>query len=134
MLKKIIILLLVAVLALAVYFIYNKKPVGEIGNKIEKIEKVDTEKLENNYKAEVKLIFARFLVLAGRDDLSVLELRQVRDELLELKVPTKFKDLHLGFALAISRLENFLSGGDDKEKEISRDIIKKIKQDYDWIN
>lgn len=134
MFKKIIILLLIIALALAVYFIYNKKPAEEIGNKIGKIEKIDPEKLENNYKAEVKLVFARFLVLAGRDDLSVLELRQVRDELLELKVPTKFKDLHLGFALAISRLENFLSGGDEKEKEISQDIIKKIKQDYDWIN
>jgi hypothetical protein len=132
--KILIILFVVAVLAV-LFLVITSKPVNDIGKNIgDEPQKVDLVKLENDYRENVKVIFNNFLSLIENADLSVEQLKPVKNQLLDLRVPTKLKDLHIDFVLAITRMENFLESGEIEEKNDSEQMIKEIKEGYAWLN
>ncbi len=49
-------------------------------------------------------------------------------------MPTEFKELHLNLVLALIRMENFLEDGNAEEKLISLEMVKQIRDNYEWIN
>jgi hypothetical protein len=102
--------------------------------KEEKKEKVDLIKLEKYYEENFKKIFGEFEKSAGDEKLNIEEVKKIKEKALALKVPTKFKDLHINFILALAKMENYFNKGDDKEKIASLDAIKAIRENNLWLN
>ena len=132
---KILLALLIAALFLVLYLIINSRPVVRTkDNAGNQVRKVDLMLLENDYKKEAKAILQEYYELINKDDLKTEELRAVRDKLLALKVPAKFKDLHLSLVLAVAKIEKSLAD-DSKEGRIAgREAINEIKANYTWLN
>ena len=91
-------------------------------------------KLESDYKAEAKSILDGYSQLSNNNGIDINEVKQVKNNFLALKVPTKFKDLHLDLVLAMVKMENFLTSGANEEKIASQQIVSRIKANYAWIN
>lgn len=132
---KILLALLIAALFLVLYLIINSRPVVRTkDNAGSQVKKVDLMLLENDYKKEAKAILQEYYELIDKDDLKTEELRAVRDKLLALKVPAKFKDLHLSLVLAVAKIEKSLAD-DSKEGRIAgQEAINEIKANYTWLN
>ncbi len=135
---KILLALLIAALILVFYLVIQSKPLSRIpeqsNEQTQKIAKVDLEQLENDYKKEAKAILQEYSELIKKDDLKAEELRAARDKLLALKVPAKFKDLHLNLVLALAKEENSLVEGNKEEENSGQEAIDEIKANYTWLN
>lgn len=138
---KILLVLLAVAIVAVLYLIINSKPVNDVEKqvvnepqKVEKVEKVDLVKLENDYKENFKEIFTNYVLALQDMDLSVDKAVFIKKQVLDLRVPTNFKDLHLDFVLAITKMENFLTDDDEKEKEEGQRIVDEIKVNYEWLN
>lgn len=111
-------------------FSRKTEPTGESGQ-----IKIDLGLLEKNYKTQTKVILANYLRLAqDEESLNIEQVRQTREQLLALKVPTQFKDLHLNLVLALTKMEDFLTGGDREKKIASQQLINEAKANYIWLN
>ncbi|MBI4812438.1 hypothetical protein HY798_03310 [Candidatus Falkowbacteria bacterium] len=135
--EKILLILFILAFALSLYLAATSKPIAdkrgrESGGALK--EKVDLEKMENDYKKDAKLILDDYSRLAVAPNANIGEVEQMENKLLSLTVPAKFKDLHLNLVLAMTKMENFLRTGDAEEKTTSQQMIGQIKTDYDWIN
>jgi hypothetical protein len=137
MAKKIKILLalsFVAILAVS-YLIITSKPVNNVGKQANKEQvKVDLKKLEEEYKAGTKNILTDYSALLLNNDLNLEKVEADKNKLLGLKVPAEFKDLHLNFVLAVSKMEDYLKNGKDEDKAASQRMISEIKANYVWLN
>ncbi len=95
----------------------------------------DQAKMEQVYREKTKIIVGRFweLATAGRTS-DQAAVSGAKNDLLALKVPSKFKELHLKLVLAADKLLVWLSSGEEAGKKESLAIIRKAKSDYDWLN
>jgi hypothetical protein len=137
MTKKIKILLVLSVVAISavLYLIITSKPVNNNGKQANKEQvKVDLKKLEEEYKAGTKNILTDYSALLLSDNLSLEIVETDKNKLLGLKVPAEFKDLHLNFVLAVSKMEDYLKNGKDEDKAASQRMISEIKANYVWLN
>ncbi len=137
MTKKIKILLVLSVVAISAvsYLIITSKPVNNTGKQANKEqEKVDLKKLEEEYKAGTKNILADYSTLLEDKDLSLDKVEVDKNKLLGLKVPGQFKDLHLNFVLAVSKMEDYLKTGKSEDRAASQRMIGEIKANYIWLN
>lgn len=98
-------------------------------------QKVDSQKLEADYRVKTKAIIAE-VASAAEAPASERAGRasKAKTELLTLTVPSQFKDLHLELVLAADKLLNFFKSGTETEKLASQDLIKQAKNKYDWLN
>ncbi len=145
MIKQIKILLVLFVIAIAaiLYLIIASKPVNNLNGKDDKIQQaktqqarqeVDLDQLKNDYKQKFKEVFDSYLSITQSTPFSIEEIYQIKNQLLDLKVPTEFKDLHIDFLFVITKMENFLETNNIVEKENSQELINKIKDNYNWLN
>ena len=69
------------------------------------------------------------------ENLLTLEfINQTKNQLLALKMPTKYKDLHLDLILAMTKMEDYLEDGDEGKKAESEELIQQAKTEYEWLN
>lgn len=134
---KILLVLFISALLLVLYLFLtseqaakNKQPQNVSKNE----ERVDLVKLENDYKAAAKAILADYSNSIQAADVKTDQIGKAKSELLALKVPTKFKDLHLNLVLSMVKMENFLASRDENEKIASQQMTNQIKANYVWIN
>ena len=135
--EAILIILMIMLTAAAVYLIIASRPIEKADNNIEPIEqasKVSQEELESNYQREVKKILTDYLELMSRPELSAQDVELFRGKLLELKVPTSLKDLHLSLVLAMIKMENYLAEGNEADKLESEQLINQAKDNYTWLS
>jgi hypothetical protein len=132
--KNIIIIILAVAVLLVLYLIFKSKPV-EIDNKNNKtsnqVEKVDLEQMEKNYEKDVKVIINDYLAILKKNDLKLEEVMIIRDKLLALKLPPKYKDMHLKLVLSASKVVE--AGGKEGIIEAVK-IINELKANYVWLN
>jgi len=96
---------------------------------------VDPQKLEEDYRAKTKAIVAAVTSAVEAPAAEGASLAgKARTELLGLTVPSKFKNLHLELVLASDTLLRFFKSGAEAEKLASLDLIKQVKNKYDWLN
>lgn len=125
----------------------------------DKASQVDLAELENNYQKEVRTTMADFEQLIEKVEAigSTTSLDQepkiatsttdhkikteilektsyLRNHLMEMKVPTKFKDLHLNLVLALNKMDSYINDRKEEEKLTSIDLIKEAKINYEWLN
>ena len=131
----------------------------QIAEKIDQeANQVDLEELEKSYQQEAAIIFADFRQIAEeiwldvnvppleedrpttstKDRMTTSEILKfvsdLKNRLMAMKVPPKFKDLHLNLVLAMNKFSNFIETNDEEEKEESQILINQAKADYDWLN
>jgi hypothetical protein len=105
----------------------------KINNKEKSEVKVDLEKMRKEYKEGIGEAFAEFSVLKDNADLTVPRVEKIKNQALDLKVPSEFKDLHLDFVLAMVRMEDFIQTGSEEAKTTGEELIEKIKGNYPWL-
>ncbi|MFH1523150.1 MAG: hypothetical protein ABIE43_05040 [Patescibacteria group bacterium] len=127
--KILLILLVIALLLILYFFIAQESNLTKNGGKIDNTL-LD---LKNNYKDEVSLILADYLMLVENEDVIITEIEQAKSRLLELKVPGEFKKLHLDLVFAFTKMESYLSEGDSNVKLESQQIINQAKASYGWL-
>ena len=96
---------------------------------------VDMGLLAKAYKTEVKVILNNYL--RQTQDKSILTAEyaeQIKSQLLNLKMPTKFKDLHLNLVLALDKMEDYLIDGCEEKLQASQELINQAKEKYEWLN
>ena len=91
-------------------------------------------RLEDDYKREAAELFFRFEDYIKRNDFTAENTAELKDRALSLKVPAKFKKLHLKFVLALTEMENYLSTSAEPEKIASLEAVNQLKADYSWLN
>lgn len=131
---KILILLSVIFFLLILYLLITAEPVKKMDLTDNKFNTSQLERLTNNYQEQAGVIIANYLKLLKDDSYNLDQVKQIKDKLLELKVPTIFKNLHIDLVLALTKMENFLLEGKEPDKIESQRIINQIKADYSWLN
>lgn len=108
--------------------VQNKTTAPEPQNKVAALS-------DEDYKAKVKEIFTAYEKLFQSSSFTMEKVVELKNQLLALKgLPAKFKELHLKFVLALTRLENYLNQKDQREKNTSQQITNQLKADYSWLN
>ncbi len=114
---------------------------------VEKLVVVDMGVLEDEYKLITKELIGGYSGLLGKlelDDFESLEkedtedaiirVAQIRSELLKLRMPEEFQDLHWDLVRATIIIEDYLVNGGADSVLVSKDIIDQAKIDYSWLN
>lgn len=138
---KFFIPLLVAVLFSSVlYLIIVNRSINNLNQAVRQggdkpAAKVDLGLLEANYKIKTKLIFDNYQRLTqDPESATVDQIRLTREQLLDLKVPAKFKQLHLDLVMAMSKMEDYINNGDGQKLLDSRQLVAAIKTNNAWLN
>lgn len=134
----------------------REKITGSDGSKV---GQVDLQKLEDSYKGVVGAILADFeqLIIEGFKITSTTSPEQefitatttaktenqqelsekistLRNQLMEVKVPTEFKDLHLNLLLALNKMDSYLDDRNEEEGLAGLDLISQAKINYEWLS
>lgn len=129
---KILICLLIALLLLVLYLILTSESATN-KNQSASIEKTNIQ-MENEYIKQAKEIFSAYNNLTVSDNFTREQVSALKNQLLELKVPTKFKELHINLVMAMTKMENFFDSNNEEEKTSGQQIISQLKNDYSWLN
>lgn len=143
--KIVIIILILVILGGSVFFIAELFRKPAVSLKVNKIE-ISPEELEREYTDGVALIIKSYF--ENRKTINLEGLRgealkiesekllalvlKTKNDLLGLRVPAKYKDLHLDLILGLSFLEQGIAGDEQKLKE-GEDKLNKIIEDYPWL-
>ncbi len=131
---KILIFLAAVFLTLALYLILTSESIqkNQVINQLTKDKKIT--QLEENYQAKSREIFKAYEQLIQADNFSPENIIEHKNRLLDLRVPAKYKELHLNLVLALTKMENYLNQKDAKEKTASLEMTNQLKADYSWLN
>ncbi|MEK7097699.1 MAG: hypothetical protein AAB906_02535 [Patescibacteria group bacterium] len=131
--KKIIPVFFIIILGFIVFFYYKQngysdkeKDSGGQGAK----EQVDLVKLEKDYKESIRAVFNEYA--DNKDD--IRQVTALKGRLLDLKVPTELKALHLNLVLTMTKTESYVQSGEEDDKLAVERIIKETREKYPWIN
>jgi len=89
---------------------------------------------DEDYKTKVKAIFALYEARAQNKAFSIENVSELKNQLLGLNVPAGFKNLHLNFVLALTRLEDYLNRKDEQVENSSFQMFNQLKADNSWLN
>ncbi|MFH1582896.1 MAG: hypothetical protein ABIB72_01080 [Candidatus Falkowbacteria bacterium] len=131
---KILIFLLLILFLLILYLIFTSESVRETTNSAPQIKQDNSVLLETDYKLKAKEFFIAYENLIKNNNFIEENITELKNKLLGLKVPLKFKELHIRFVLALTKMENYLSQKDEQEKSDSLEAINQLKADYSWLN
>ena len=140
------IFLIIILLIMVVYLIFgpttdnqnqaiNYKQTDNQNNNQQVDKPIDMGLLTKAYQMEVKVILNNYL--RQTQDKSILTAEyaeQIKSQLLDLKMPTKFKDLHLNLVLALDKMEDYLIDGSEEKLQTSQELINQAKEEYEWLN
>ena len=129
---KIVLVLLAIAISAVLLLMITIKPNGNL-NKGADIPKVDLVKLENDYKDDVSKLYNEYSILIKEVDVGSERLQEIRNSLLELRVPTSLKDLHLNFVLAVVKMEKYLISMEEEERDDSNTMVNELIEDYEWL-
>lgn len=136
----IIVLLVVVILALIALVLYDyyRPFISVVPDVIENYEKenpMDLQKLESDYKNELSTnIIPEFKALiesiSTTTSDSAIDMRQ---HLLNLKLPEDFKDLHVQLVLLLDLIEDDIESRDLLKPEEYQGMLDSIVGGYEWI-
>ena len=127
-----IVIILSALLAGLIFWSVNGEPTSTDSIPVQEVDPVDSVAYQSDL-TEIMQTFDERLV-ASEDDLEKLLAAQTAlADLLELRVPVEFKDLHLALAVALSDIEKSLQSED---RDITEPLVRiaQLKQTYPWLS
>lgn len=142
---------------LAAYLVFTSKMVivkpadKNIGASSQELTKVDLAELEYNYKQDAREIFREYEAVISSLEIapgayansqtgdpsnsnSKEKLAQVKMKLLDLKVPDKYKDLHLNLILSISKMNSYIDNNNLEDKVSGAELINQAKKNNEWLS
>jgi hypothetical protein len=136
--SKILSILMILAFGIAFFLIFSpifspKKAANYPVTQNEKLKKIDPAKIEEDYQAAIKIKFSDFYDYLNSSANDLSKLRSIRDSILSLRVPKKYKGLHYSLVLAIDKLENFELLGKMDDKNESNKIVQRIRIENKWI-
>ncbi len=134
---KILIFSLLILFLLVLYLIFTSGSIKETSvpaDTAEQIKKDDMVLLENDYKSKTKEFFGAYENLIKDNNFTEENVTELKNKLLNLMVPVKFKELHIQFVLALTKMENYFRQKDEQEKSDSLRAVNQLKADYSWLN
>ncbi|MFH1233752.1 MAG: hypothetical protein V1649_03855 [Patescibacteria group bacterium] len=132
--EQILIALFFVFLSATVCLMLTSMPIQKINNPNLALSNISIAQMENGYKAQAKNIFNDYTRLIINNNYTLDQITQIKNRLLNLKVPAKFKELHVNLVLALTRMENWLINKNESEKIACQQIVDQAKTDYDWLN
>lgn len=132
--QKVLIFLWLILLGLILYLIFTSESIKPVSNFKQPLKPDNSAWLENNYKLKAKEFFAVGENLIKNNSFTEENVAELKNKLLSLKVPVKFKEPHIRFVLALNRIENYLNQKDEREKSHSFQALSQLKADYSWLN
>jgi len=132
--QKILIFLLLILFLLILYLIFTSESVRETTNPALQMKQDNSVMLETDYKVKAKEFFIAYENLIKNSSFTEENITELKNKLLDLIVPVKFKELHIRFVLALTKMENYLSQKDEQEKSSSLEAVNQLKADYSWLN
>ncbi|OGF24298.1 hypothetical protein A3H09_02735 [Candidatus Falkowbacteria bacterium RIFCSPLOWO2_12_FULL_45_13] len=131
----VLIFFLAVFLLLFFYLILTSGSLKEVGQSVRMAEKEKIAMPEEEYKAGVKAILSSYEKLVLDNKLTIKKIEELRNALLEMKgFQAKFRTMHLNFVLTLDRMENYLIGKKEQEKNASQQMANQLKADYSWLN
>lgn len=130
---KILIFLLLICFLLALYLILTSESADLSGNAALKHEQSGIVGVEEDYRIKAKALFASFGALAYKAGFTEENVAELKSKLLDLKVPLKFKELHVKFVLALAGIEDSLKQKNDAWKSESLRAANRLQADYGWL-
>lgn len=121
-------------MVLILYLIFTSESIKPENNVNKQVKPDNLAGLETNYKLQAREFFLAYEALIKNNNITQQNITELENKLLALKVPVKFKELHLRFVLALNRTENYLNQKDEREKGDSFQAISQLKADYSWLN
>lgn len=128
--KKIIPIFFIIILGTAAFFLFKKTDNKDNGGNEEKLKQELSLKLEEDYRKSVREIFNDYA--NNLEDLQ--KVAALKGRLLELKVPTEFKALHLNLVLTMTKTESYIQNKEEEDKIASEKVIKETREKYPWLN
>lgn len=95
---------------------------------------VDPVKLEKDYKTSTAVAIRNFMDLDSSQKLNHEEVEKIKNELLALRVPTQYKDLHVDLVMAMVKMDIFFKDGKKENKLLCEKTIEEAKLKYSWLN
>ncbi len=139
---KIFIFFIIILLIIAVYLAVisksgkqdqaEKQNDGKTNNVVDAM--LNLELLKKSYKAETKVILNNYLRIAQDETINIESVKRTKEQLLSLKVPAEFKELHKNLVFAMDDMEDYLESGDEADKRKSQERIESEKAKYEWLN
>jgi len=130
---KVLFLLLAVLLLLVLYLILTSESAREESRPAPAKNEAAVQ-LENNYTTKAKELFNDYSKMVQADSFTLEGLAALKNKILDLKVPTKFKELHINLVLALTKMENYLNSRNEQEKIFSQQMVNQLKADYSWLN
>lgn len=131
--QAILIFLFVILFFLVLYLIFTSESAKVINIPAEQAKPDNAVLLETDYRLKAKEFFAVFENLIENNSFTEENIAELKNKLLNLKVPAKFKDLHIRFILALTKMENYFRQKDEREKSNSFQVADQLKADYGWL-
>ena len=132
--QKILIFLLLILLLLVLALIFTSESFKPENNFVQEVKPNNSVLLEADYKQKAKELFNIYDSLIKNDSFNKENIAELKNKLLALTVPVKFKELHLQFVLALTGTENYLNQEGEEGKNNSLDVVNQLKIDYSWLN
>lgn len=132
--QKVLFFLLLILFGLILYLIFTSESIKPVSNLDKTVKPDNSATSETDYKLKVGEFFTAYESLIKDNGLTGENIVELKNKLLALKVPVKFKELHLRFVLALDKMENYLSQKDERAKGDSFEAVNRLKADYSWLN
>ncbi len=101
------------------------------GRKEKQIDNSEAEKIKNIIKMEKEYKSAASAIL--KPYFQSQEFSGIKNEILELKVPSEYLDLHFNLVVAFELLEQGRAESDQSKIENGLEKINKLKEEYPWL-
>jgi hypothetical protein len=134
--KILLILFLLALLTLAGLILEPKlfpKKDAVVKDSSSQASDFNSLKIEEAYRAQIKTEYEKVYNYLKESKNNASDLVSIRTAILALRVPTRFRDLHLELVLAIDRMENYEKFGKTSDKTESEKIINRLKTENQWL-
>lgn len=99
----IILIILLLIASTATYILFNKQPQNTQEQETEAQREEQIRSVQETYEQEIPSLINEYRSW-DIDVVSETEITSLRDQLLELRVPTLYKDLHLDFVIGLDIL------------------------------
>lgn len=136
----ILLILVLILLALIGLFAYKSKLVHL--NRKEETKATSSELKTNTYQKEMKDIISQYeaVLVSSQKSSTTLEkdglierVNLIKNNLMEIKVPEEFKEMHLNLFFSVLSLEKFLKENKAADLQKSEDIFKNTKKENNWL-
>jgi ribosomal protein S15P/S13E len=148
---KLIILLLVISVAIFVYLLLTARveTVKQVttdytADNQSSSTKIDLVKLESDYRAATMPLVQNYANILKQIETATTttteqikglsdQINQIKSHILDLKVPSDLKDVHLNLILSLSKLNSYLNNKNQSDLEEAINLLKKILDQNSWL-